>query len=120
MQPVPEAEHLDVILYSREQLVDEYKAMPAKAGGGEVGTVPHFSRRWQGAKAPRVRALAGAPLRTRTPPTASPFEPFQDPEQLLPNVPWGIISVKAQDEPFETPVRRGGARGGACVCGGPA
>lgn len=28
-----------------------------------------------------------------------------DPEQLLPNVPWGIISVKAQDEPVETPMQ---------------
>jgi hypothetical protein len=51
VQPVPEAKHLDLILYSREQLLKEYAAMPSKAaGGGEV-----------------------------------------DPEQLLPNVPWGII-----------------------------
>jgi len=34
--PVPEARHLDIILYSREQLVEEYKAMPSKAKGQEV------------------------------------------------------------------------------------
>lgn len=35
----------------------------------------------------------------------------QDPEQLLPNMPWGIISVKAQNEDYETPVgTRGRAR----------
>ncbi|KAF6261580.1 hypothetical protein COO60DRAFT_1501168 [Scenedesmus sp. NREL 46B-D3] len=64
VQPVPEAQHLDIILYSREQLLQEYADMPSKAGGG------------------------GA-----------------EPEQLLPNVPWGIISIKAQDEPYETPMQ---------------
>lgn len=28
-----------------------------------------------------------------------------DPEQTLPNVPWGIISIKAQDEDYETPMQ---------------
>jgi hypothetical protein len=46
---VPEAKYLDLILYSREQLVKEYQAMPSKSGGDI------------------------------------------DPEQYLPNVPWGII-----------------------------
>jgi hypothetical protein len=49
VQPVPEAKYLDLILYSREQLVKEYQAMPSKSGGDI------------------------------------------DPEQYLPNVPWGII-----------------------------
>ncbi|GLC42260.1 hypothetical protein PLESTB_000648900 [Pleodorina starrii] len=56
---VPEAKFLDIILYSREQLIKEYEAMPTKAGAGEG----------------------------------------------LPDAPWGIISVKAQDEPFETPMQ---------------
>lgn len=30
MQPVPTATHLDLILYSREQLVQEYRDMPEK------------------------------------------------------------------------------------------
>lgn len=49
MQPVPDAKHLDLILYAREQLIKEYQAMPSKTGG------------------------------------------YVDPEQYLPNVPWGII-----------------------------
>ncbi|KAG2500348.1 hypothetical protein HYH03_001922 [Edaphochlamys debaryana] len=56
---VPPARHLDIILYSREQLEKEYSAMPSK----------------QGADAP------------------------------LPSAPWGIISVKAQDENHETPMQ---------------
>lgn len=55
---VPEAKFLDVILYSREQLVQEYEAMPGKG----------------------------------------------DPA-ALPASPWGIISIKAQDEDFETPMQ---------------
>jgi hypothetical protein len=55
---VPEAKHLDIILYSREQLLQEYKALPTKAAAAAVGPA--------------------------------------DDESLLPNVPWGIISVKAQ------------------------
>lgn len=62
VQPVPEASHLDIILYSREQLVEEYRAMPTKT------------------------------------------TEQRDPEQFLPDAPWGIISVKAQDEPYETPM----------------
>lgn len=58
---VPVAKHLDIILYSREQLIKEYEAMPSKAPGG-------------------------------APPA-------------LPDAPWGIISVKAQDEPYETPMQ---------------
>ncbi|GAX79916.1 hypothetical protein CEUSTIGMA_g7356.t1 [Chlamydomonas eustigma] len=56
---VPVAKYLDLILYSREQLVKEYEAMPVGKGRPED----------------------------------------------LPNVPWGIISIKAQDEPFETPMQ---------------
>jgi hypothetical protein len=55
---VPEARYLDIILYSREQLVKEYEAMPGKG----------------------------------------------DP-QALPPAPWGIISIKAQDEDHETPMQ---------------
>ncbi len=55
---VPEAKFLDVILYSREQLVQEYEAMPGKG----------------------------------------------DPASL-PVAPWGIISIKAQDEDHETPMQ---------------
>lgn len=55
---VPEAKFLDVILYSREQLVKEYEAMPGK----------------------------GSP-------------------KALPAAPWGIISIKAQDEDYETPMQ---------------
>ena len=54
----PEATHLDVILYSREQLELERAAVPSK-----------------GARPP------------------------------LPNAPWGIISVKAQNEDYETPMQ---------------
>jgi hypothetical protein len=56
---VPVAKWLDIILYSRDQLVKEYNAMPQ--GKGDSSS--------------------------------------------LPNVPWGIISIKAQDEPFETPMQ---------------
>ena len=55
---VPEAKYLDVILYSREQLVKEHKAMPSK---GDADALPH--------------------------------------------APWGIISIKAQDEDHETPMQ---------------
>ena len=54
----PEATHLDVILYSREQLELERAAVPSKS---------------------------------ERPP--------------LPNAPWGIISVKAQSEDYETPMQ---------------
>ena len=57
---MPVAAWLDVILYSREQLVKEYDAMPEKNGGGGSSS--------------------------------------------LPDAPWGIISIKAQNEPFETPM----------------
>lgn len=60
MQPIPEAKFLDLILYSREQLIKEYKAMPSKtaaaAAGGGGGS-----------------------------------QEAADPEEILPNVPWGII-----------------------------
>lgn len=55
---VPEASTLDVILYSREQILKERAAMPGKGGAADV-----------------------------------------------PDVPWGIISVKAQDEAEETPMQ---------------
>lgn len=58
VQPVPEAKFLDCILYSRDQLMKEYEAMPEKG----------------------------------------------DPADL-PEAPWGIISVKAQDEDYETPMQ---------------
>lgn len=57
MQPVPEAQYLDLILYSREQLIKEYKAMPSKtAAAGDSGS-----------------------------------QEAADPEDILPNAPWGII-----------------------------
>lgn len=56
---VPAAKYLDVILYSREQLVKEHKAMPKGKG---------------------------------------------DPDSL-PDAPWGIISIKAQDVDHETPMQ---------------
>jgi Protein of unknown function (DUF3228) len=55
---VPEAKFLDVILYSREQILKELAAMPGKG----------------------------------------------DPTDI-PDVPWGIISFKAQDESHETPMQ---------------
>ena len=56
---VPAAKFLDIILYSREQLIHEYESLPAAD-----------------------RARRGDPP-----------------------APWGIISVKAQDEPHETPMQ---------------
>ena len=55
----PVAQWLDLILYSRDQLVKEYDAMPQGKGNSSS----------------------------------------------LPNCPWGIISIKAQDEPYETPMQ---------------
>eukprot|EP00201_Polytomella_parva_P021929 CAMPEP_0175045328 /NCGR_PEP_ID=MMETSP0052_2-20121109/4350_1 /TAXON_ID=51329 ORGANISM="Polytomella parva, Strain SAG 63-3" /NCGR_SAMPLE_ID=MMETSP0052_2 /ASSEMBLY_ACC=CAM_ASM_000194 /LENGTH=214 /DNA_ID=CAMNT_0016308823 /DNA_START=42 /DNA_END=686 /DNA_ORIENTATION=+ len=55
--PVPESKFLDIILYSREQLLLEYEALP-------------------------------------------PSERYE-----LPDAPWGIISIKAQDEDYETPMQ---------------
>lgn len=52
------AKYLDVILYSREQMIKEYEALPSKSGSADD----------------------------------------------LPQAPWGIISVKAQDENFELPM----------------
>ncbi|EDQ86806.1 uncharacterized protein MONBRDRAFT_27941 [Monosiga brevicollis MX1] len=52
----PQAKYLDVILYSREQIIDEHNAM-------------------------------------------------KDENVDIPDSPWGIISVKAQMEPFETPMQ---------------
>ena len=54
----PEAKYLDIILYSREQLVKEYEAMPSKGS-----------------------------------------------RDALPKAPWGVISIKAQDEDHETPMQ---------------
>ena len=51
---------MDIILYSREQLLKEYEAMSTKGDGA-----------------------------------------------ALPDAPWGIISVKAQDEDHETPMQVG-------------
>lgn len=55
---VPEAKFLDVILYSREQVVKEYADLPQKGLGSN-----------------------------------------------LPDAPWGIISIKAQEENYETPMQ---------------
>ena len=55
---VPQAKMLDVILYSREQIVKEREAMPEKGSASD-----------------------------------------------LPDAPWGIISIKAQDEEHETPMQ---------------
>jgi len=54
----PLAKMLDVILYSREQILKEYEALPAADKSGPA----------------------------------------------VPDAPWGIISIKAQDEDYETPV----------------
>lgn len=53
---MPEARYVDIILYSRDQLLLEYAALPAED------------------------------------------------KRPLPDAPWGIISIKAQDEDFETPM----------------
>ena len=55
---IPTAKYLDIILYSREQMIKEYEALPLE-GRSTVD---------------------------------------------LPDAPWGIISIKAQNEPFETPM----------------
>jgi Protein of unknown function (DUF3228) len=55
---VPQAKMLDIILYSREQILKEKAAMPS-----------------------------------------------EDKNDNFPDVPWGIISIKAQDEDFETPMQ---------------
>lgn len=57
---VHQAAFFDVILYSREQIIKEYQALPAQG--------KHLS------------------------------------DADIPNAPWGIISIKAQDEPHETPM----------------
>lgn len=54
----PEAQYLDIILYSRDQLMEEHKALPGRGSADS-----------------------------------------------LPEVPWGIISIKAQDEDHETPMQ---------------
>lgn len=120
---MPAASHLDLILYSRDQLVAEYRAMPTKSAAAEVcGFAPLVQLFTCGTVHAKAQALPaaclqlghsflaacqGAPpsklsyLRPRRPTTPSPW---QDPERLLPDVPWGIISVKAQNEDYETPV----------------
>lgn len=64
--PPRTAKHLDIILYSREQLVKEHAALPHVSAG--------------------------------------------DAEKALPDAPWGIISIKAQDEDHETPMQVGARR----------
>ena len=39
VEPVPQAKMLDIILYSREQLVKEYNAMPEKGDPGDLPQV---------------------------------------------------------------------------------
>ncbi|CAG9467509.1 unnamed protein product [Pedinophyceae sp. YPF-701] len=58
VQPVPQAKMLDLILYSREQIIKERADLPAEDKQGDV-----------------------------------------------PDAPWGIISIKAQNEDFETPMQ---------------
>ncbi len=65
MSPLPRAAHLDIILYSREQLLAERAALPR----GDSSTSPGPA------------------------------------ESSLPDAPWGIVSVKAQDEGHETPMQ---------------
>lgn len=67
-KPLSPAKYLDVILYSREQLVAERASMPSK--GGEDSET-------------------------------HPLPPGDDSG----NPKWGIISLKGQDEPFETPMQ---------------
>jgi len=62
VSPLPTSKMLDIILYSREQIIKEYEAMPAADK------------------------------------TSSGLD-------AIPDVPWGIISIKAQDEDFETPMQ---------------
>eukprot|EP00884_Botryococcus_braunii_P007842 jgi/Botrbrau1/17059/Bobra.0258s0002.1 len=57
--PLHEAKFLDIILYSRQQLLEEYKDLPTEAKGHP---------------------------------------------DSIPQVPWGIISIKAQDEDYEIPM----------------
>jgi hypothetical protein len=82
VQPVPEAAHLDLILYSREQLVKEYRAMPTKAKEAAVGG-PHVPCRPQPPLAPgsglrcpclssSLRGWRGAPSACVTPPPVPP------------------------------------------------
>ena len=68
---VPDAKYLDIILYSRQQLLKEYEAMP------------------------------------------------KDKRRQLPDAPWGIISVKAQDEDHETPMQVMGCSRPICMRQGP-
>ena len=42
VEPVPEAKMLDIILYSREQLMKEYNAMPEKGDPGDLPQVGFF------------------------------------------------------------------------------
>jgi len=75
--PLPEAKWLDVILYSREQLEKEYAAMPTKKKSGDGSGGDGAS---ENAGLQALRALPA-------------------------DCQWGIISVKAQDESFETPMQ---------------
>lgn len=65
---------LDVICYSREQLLLEHAALPFESRGAAPGSDPG-----------------------------------------LPPAPWGIISIKAQDEDYETPMQVGHAGCGAAT-----
>jgi hypothetical protein len=84
--PLPKAKFLDVILYSREQLEKEYLAMPTKSSsGGDDG----------GAEGPGGAGGGGGGGNKGL-----------DAIRALPKeCVWGIISVKAQDEPHETPMQ---------------
>jgi hypothetical protein len=66
VQPVPEAAFLDIILYSREQLLQEYAAMPTRAASSKA-------------------AAAGGGG------GGGGSEQQQGAEAVLPDVPWGII-----------------------------
>jgi hypothetical protein len=82
VSPLPAARFLDVILYSRAQLLKEYADMPeAKGGGGDGGQGDGGEEGGGGMTG--LEALESLP------------------EECV----WGIISVKAQDEGDETPMQ---------------
>ena len=120
-----EAKWLDVILYSREQLAMECAAMPSKQGAGEqvVQRLRDAGVRPSGwlsvscclpvparllACRPSVLCLFAAPA----PAAPAPALPLSACPVQLPDAPWGIISIKAQDEDHETPMQVGGGRVG--------
>lgn len=86
---MPEAKFLDCILYSREQLVKEYQAMPEKGNPEDL---------------PQVLSPPYCNHRPPNLPLSILFCCYIVSLCVL-QAPWGIISIKAQDEDFETPMQ---------------